>query len=209
MDITTLSILFCNSQKKEIQKSNISGSCIFCSRETAEGWKVDKTVSNNFTAWSNLSDGQCACEYCYTMLKDPNCRRRSWAINPTEYIAIDKTNRKQILFNPPEPPFFIHLATSGQKQTWMGSFNKINYSKNKYIFTIESHGEVFWDIAIAKDYDKLILAGLEKKLTKTELTQVFKLKTYENAIKDNFLDLLKQIESCRRNRLWEVLVYAN
>ena len=44
------------------------GKCVVCAQTTEKGHPVE--FSDNFTAWNLLQEGNCVCEYCYTLLKN-------------------------------------------------------------------------------------------------------------------------------------------
>lgn len=187
-------------------KSNITGHCVFCNQDTENGWKIKETVSDNFTGWSKMMAGNCACEYCHQFFSDQVMRRKSWVATDGAFRVLEKEEKRTILFNPPDPPFFIYLAFTGQKQGWIGSFHHVAYSKKEFYFAHEKHGEVFFVREWADNYLLHIKRALDLKITKTELKQDFKMKTWERAWKEKFEPLLREIEQYKHNNLWEVLV---
>jgi len=104
------------------------------------------------------------------------------------FLILDKNEKKKILYNLPEPPFFFHIAMIGQKQPWVECIHDVAFSMRSFYFSHENYGKVYFE--------------------KDKFYQFF-LKTWENAIKYNFEDLLKKIEKCKKNLLWEVCVDVN
>ena len=191
---------------QEPKKGNISGTCIFCGQQTKFGHRIKDSISGNFTMAYALQGGNCSCEYCYSFMKDQTYRRKSWVADNMGLKILDKNEKKNILFNPPDPPFFISITIAGQKQPWIQAFDRLSYSKNKYYFAYEPFGLVYFDRQIAIEMDLLIEKALRHKITKTELKTHFKMKTYERAAKEGFEELLEKIKPFRHNQLWEVLI---
>ncbi len=191
---------------KEPQKGKVKGTCIFCGQETEFGHRIKDTISSIFTMAYVLQGGNCACEYCFSFMKDQTYRRKSWVAYPGGFKTLDKSEKKSILFNPPIPPFFISITITGQKQPWLEAFDRLAYSRNEYYFAYEPFGLVFFNRETALKMDKIIVKALKLKITKTELKTHFKMKTYERAAKEGFEELLQEIKSFRHNQLWEVLI---
>jgi CRISPR type IV-associated protein Csf1 len=188
------------------QRGNIFGHCVFCNQDTQFGWRVKDTVSDNFTGWSNMMAGDCACEYCHQFFSDQIMRRKSWVATDGNLRILEKEEKKTILFEPPKPPFFIYLVFTGQKQGWIGSFQHVAYSQDAYYFAHEKRGEIFFIRKLAEEYRSKIRKALGLKIKKTELKQDFRMKTWERAWKEDFEHLLREIEKFKHNNLWEVLV---
>ena len=208
MNVYTLPelVIKAKSQDLLLPKKPVNGKCILCSKETEQGHRIKDTLSGNFTNWPMLSKGNCVCPTCYTFFKDQTHRRKSWIVTEKEFRVLDKEEKKAILWNVPDPPFFIHIAHTGQKQPWITCIHKVAYSKNKFYFTHENFGEIFFERQKAEHFRTLIKEALSRKITKTELLTQFRMKTYEKAWKDGFEDLLEEIKKHRKNLLWEVIV---
>jgi len=201
--------LLIKSRKLEPNFGGVLGKCFVCGRETTKGHKTKDTVSSNFTKFSQLSSGDCSCPECHGLFSDQVYRRKSWLATTEGFLILDKNEKKKILYNLPEPPFFFHIAMIGQKQPWVECIHDVAFSMRSFYFSHENYGKVYFEKDKFYQYDALIKEALKYKIGKMQLKGEFFLKTWENAIKYNFEDLLKKIEKCKKNLLWEVCVDVN
>jgi len=186
---------------------DVTGYCIICGNYTAKGLKIKKVLSNSFTAWSTLTHGECICEECASIFADGRFRRKSFVVSEDNLEFFKNDSAIKILFDPPQPPFFIHIAKAGKKYTFLSLMNNVATNRKSYYFSYEKMDvPVYFKYEKAKEYLFYISEAIKRKVTKTELLQGFKIKTWERAIKEGFEDLLNQIRKFQKNPLWEVLV---
>ncbi|NUU96744.1 hypothetical protein [Marinitoga sp. 1138] len=183
------------------------GVCVLCGNK-GRGFSINKVVSGNFTAWEFLNAGTIFCETCASSYKEQKLRRKSWIANQNEIIYFKNDDAEHYLFNPLEPPFFIHIAKKGQKQTWLSLFNVPAYNKNAYMFSYENFNYgIYFEKNKAKKYLDLIKFLLKKKVVKSELYQgIFKSKTWEKALKESYEEKLFEAKEYSQNPLWMVMV---
>ncbi|XRP97793.1 hypothetical protein ACO3UB_08340 (plasmid) [Methanocaldococcus sp. 16A] len=175
------------------------GTCVVCGFETEKGHKID--FSGNFTAWNELQEGNVICEYCYTLVREQQYRRKSWVANKEGVRFLQKDEILDTLMNPPQPPFAIYLTKSGKKQGFLKLINRVAYSKKQY-FTAFEDSLIFVEQDVLREMVDVARKARKLKFSKTELLEGPKT---HNWIYD---DLCKQIERFRKNPLWEVVVYA-
>lgn len=197
-------LLFLHVEKLKGEKV---GLCVLCG-EKAKGLPIKEVVSDNFTAWEFLNSGNIFCETCASVYKSDILRRKSWIVNREKLIVFKNDEAEKYLFNPTEPPFFIHIAKKGQKQTWITMFNMPAYNPNNYFFTYENYNYgIHFEKDKATKYISIIKELLKKKVTKTELYSAqFKSKIWEKAIKEGFENLLLEAQKYIKNPLWVVMV---
>jgi hypothetical protein len=203
-----LSELLAVATGSDIGKGDIAGICVVCGAETECGIPLKKVVSDNFTGWNCFFAGNCTCPECAFIFSDQTFRRKSWVASSSGFKTFKNDEACSILFSPPDPPFFIHIAKLGQKQTWLRCLHNVANSTNKYWFSHEGY-----DIPILFEKDKAVsyldtaLSALGLGITKTELrTGEFKLKTWREAYEKGYQDFLRSIRSLKNNLLWEVIV---
>ena len=119
----------------EPQKGNKEGECILCGRHTEHGHEIK--LSDNFTAWNVLQEGEVICEYCYTLVKNQDFRRHSWFLTEGEVRFLKRDEVLSVLQNPPEPPFVIYITKTGKKQGYLQLINRVNYSRDRYAIAFD------------------------------------------------------------------------
>ncbi len=175
------------------------GRCIICGRETEHGHKID--FSENFTMWSALQEGEVICEYCYTLARNQEYRRKSWVADKDGIRFLKREEILSTLLEPPEPPFVIFITKSGKKQGFLLLTNRVNYSRDRYFIAFEDQ-LIFVERALLKRMVEVVRKARELKFSKTELLQGPKTHHWQ------YSELCEEILSFLRNPLWEVVVYA-
>ena len=136
MNLSKLLLIATNG---DIKKGDIAGTCVVCGTETKSGIPLKKMVSDNFTGWNCLFSGNCMCPECAFIFSDQTFRRRSWLASENGFKTFKNDEACSILFSPAAPPFFIHIAKLGQKQTWLRCLHNVANSTNKYWFSHEGY----------------------------------------------------------------------
>lgn len=181
---------------------------MICTRETDGGIRLKDIVSGNFTGWSEFLAGECICPECAYIFNDAQFRRRSWVASADGFKTFKNDEARDILFNPPEPPFFISIAKRGQKQSWLSCLRRVAHNRNRYFFSHESYDiPIFFNKTEAEKMIKEVVEALEKGITKTELlTMQFKPATWKKAFEGGYAGFLKEITIHKGKTLWEVMV---
>lgn len=205
MNLSKLLLIATNG---DIKKGDIAGTCVVCGTETKSGIPLKKMVSDNFTGWNCLFSGNCMCPECAFIFSDQTFRRRSWLASENGFKTFKNDEACSILFPPAAPPFFIHIAKIGQKQTWLRCMNSVANNPNQYWFSHENYDiPILFEKNKAQLYLNMALAALDMKITKTELrTGEFKPKTWTMAYEKGCQDFLRDLGKFKRDPLWEVIV---
>lgn len=200
--------LLLKSTGKQAEEGQIKGVCMICSRETDKGYKVKDVLSDNFTGWSMFFSGNCICPECAYIFSDQTFRRKSWVASMGNFRTFKNDEAVEILFSPPEPPFFIHIAKQGQKQTWLTCLHKVAHNSEKYFFSHESYDvPILFERQKAEEYIKQAKEALQKGITKTELLNCeFKMNTWKKAYTEGYYDFLKALGKLKGDLLWGVMV---
>lgn len=175
------------------------GRCIICGRETERGHRVD--FSEKFTMWPALEEGDVICEYCYTMARNQDYRRKSWVADRNGVRFLKRGEILPTLLEPPEPPFTIFLTKSGKKQGFLLLANRVSYSRDRYFIAFEDQ-LIFVDRSLLKRMVEVARKARELGFSKTELLQGPKTSRWQHE------ELCEEILSFLGNPLWEVVVYA-
>lgn len=190
------------------QTGNTKGVCVVCGAEVNNGIPLKRCVSDNFTGWSNFFSGNCMCPECAFLFSDQTFRRKSWVASLYGFHIFKNDEALQMLFNPPEPPFFIYIAKAGQKQSWLSSIHRVAYDSNRYFFSHERYDiPILFEQNKAEQYVAMIEKAMNYGISKTELTTTeFKMKTWQKAYEEGYNDFLKELTKFKNDILWEVLV---
>ncbi len=192
--------------KKPVE-GNIQGICCICGKETGKGHKVP--FSDSFTGYSFLIHGDCACPHCWTFFKTRDFRFKSWVANSDGVRFLKRLDIRVVILFPPEPPFFLYITQSGQRQGWLSALKLINYSRDTFIISTDWAGHFMADREIAFAMDILIWRLREKKISKTALrTGGYTMKQTRLAIEGGWHDLIETARGYMKTPLWEVMVYV-
>jgi CRISPR type IV-associated protein Csf1 len=179
-------------------KGNRTGKCVVCGYPTEHGHPLD--FSDNFTSWSLLEQGDCICEYCYSLVRKQEYRRKSWIATLNGVRFLQRTEILPTMCNPPDPPFAMYITKSGKKQGFLHLINRVNYSKDRYVIAFDN--EQIW-VNLATLCEMVDIAKQARKLgfSKSDLRKP-SVKRWEHR------ELCQKIERFSKNPLWEVVVYA-
>ena len=189
-------------------KGELKGKCIYCGKMSKIGLKIG--LSNTFTAYSQLFNGNLICEYCWEFIKTNTFRSRSWIATQDKVNHLKRLEILNYLLNPPKPPFAIYITKGGKKQGWMGNLFLVNYNSINYWIITDWSGAIYANKEIIKIYSEMIKKLREVKISKTSLTSGSPaMKDYERAIKNGLENEIKQSIKEAKNPLWEVIVYVS
>jgi CRISPR type IV-associated protein Csf1 len=204
-NMETLSKLLCSARNIETEKGDLSGQCVFCGLDTIEGHEAKLKVT--FTAYDLIQGGSCICPECWHVYNEQMYRKKAWVVTPSEFTEVKRDAAKELLLNPPEPPFVIYLTQSWKKQGWINLINRVQHSKSNYTIGLD-YDLVEVSTEKLRDYCELITELLEKKMTKTELsTGQFKAKSYEKLGYD--IVLMEKIKTLAGNNLWNLAIFVS
>lgn len=202
-------LLVAATKKEDLRKGTIKGVCVVCNGETDYGLPLSECVSDNFTGWSYFLSGNCMCPECAFLFDDQIFRRKSWVASLSFGFKTFKNEEAlKILFDPPEPPFFVHIAKIGQKQTWLTCIHRVALSKRNYFFSHEKYDvPILFDFNKAQVYVDVVRKALELGITKTELLSgEFHMKTWQKALEGGYRSFLHELAKFKGDILWEVIV---
>jgi len=181
--------------------------CVVC------GWKgkgFDFSFSDNFVGWGFMKAGNGLCPSCYQFFKNQDIRKKHFLATTNGIQFLKKEGIRQVLNDLPEPPFFLYITQSHQKQGWIGDLNKVSMSREHfYISTDFTESAIFTSKAEVDTLFKLYDEALELGLSKTEMsTGVFKITSYQKAEKQGKMELLNRVQEKAHMPIWEVIVYV-
>lgn len=183
------------------------GICCLCGRETNKGFK--KKFGNNFTSYNLLQHGNIICEYCYPISQDRQSYRRSmWIVSDERgFETFKKDKGKNVLLNPPDPPFAMYFTRTWKKQGWISLMNKVN--NNKELFWVGfDYDTILINIeSVREDFD-IIKELRELKINKEEIrTGRFSSKTLMKIL--DYEEILQSVLERKGSLLWDLEVFLN
>jgi CRISPR type IV-associated protein Csf1 len=118
-----------------IEPGPLKGDCWLCGRRNVMGYPRDKIIKPTFTdadlakaPWSDV-----VCDACAWALSRRELRNYSIIATENTLLHPSKAELRDALLKPPEPPFLITVAESGQK--WLHFKASISYTQK--IFTVQ------------------------------------------------------------------------
>ena len=201
----TLSKLLCSSRNITPEQGNLTGSCILCGLETAHGHKAE--LKDTFTAYDLIQGGSCICPECWHVYNEQMYRKKAWVVTPSTFVEVKREGAKELLLNPPEPPFVIYLTQTWKKQGWLNLINRVQESRTNYTIGLD-YDLIEVNTQKLEEYCTLIAELLEKKIMKTELqTGQFKAKSYEKL--GYSMKLIEKIKTLVGNPLWNLAIFVS
>lgn len=201
----TLSKLLCSARYIDLEQGTLAGSCILCGLETSHGHKAE--LKDTFTAYDLIQGGSCICPECWHVYNEQMYRKKAWVVTPSTFTEVKRDGAKELLLNPPEPPFVIYLTQTWKKQGWLNLINRVNMSKTDYTIGLD-YDLIEVNTQKLEEYCTLISEILEKKIMKTELqTGHFKSKSYEKLGYD--MELIEKIKILVGNPLWNLAIFVS
>lgn len=179
--------------------------CYLCGKEITEGFPRKTVIKPTFTdsPLARSPRSQTVCRECTFCLSNKPLRMYSILATSNQLKHPIRGEWRNTLLNPPEPPFVLVLATSGQK--WLHFKGRVNFKQDDYWILLE---EMPIQVNIAKLAALLeIIEQLYTTFTKDEIRSgdynVSKIKTFGT---DKWEELENQIEKERGMRLFELAV---
>lgn len=183
------------------------GLCCICGCETDKGHKP--SFSDNFTGYSFLTHGNCMCPYCYSFFKDQNFRRKSWLATIEKVRFLQRLECREVILNPPSPPFFIYITQTGQRQGWLSAMRFINHNQKRFYISTDWVGHFLADRDEAQKMHMMISELRAKGINKTALrTGEYTMKQVRTAIENGWHEILLNAKKQVKNPLWEVMLYV-
>lgn len=201
----TLSKLLCTARHVETEKGTLLGSCIFCGLETSRGHKAE--LKDTFTAYDLIQGGSCICPECWHVYNEQMYRKKAWVVTLSTFAEVKRDGAKELLLNPPEPPFVIYLTQTWKKQGWLNLINRVQESQTDYTIGLD-YDLIEVNTQKLDEYCTLIGELIEKKIMKTELqTGQIKAKSYEKLGYD--MELIEKIKILVGNPLWNLAIFVS
>jgi len=200
-----------NPENKEIKipKGTKNGICVMCGLKMENGLSMKELVSENFTGWGRLFTGDGICPSC-AFIFQKEFRRNCWVVSK-ELCFLERAEVSEILFNPPEPPFFVYIRkagmTGGRKQGWLACLHKVAWNKDHYHFAHEEFDIPIWfERKQAEKYWELIVNAIKLGISKKALRGDMNVYNCKKAYRAGKLKLINEIRKNKGNPLWEVLI---
>ncbi|MFZ3132836.1 MAG: hypothetical protein WA125_17460 [Desulfosporosinus sp.] len=179
--------------------------CYLCGKEITEGFPRKTVIKPTFTdtPYARAPRSQTICRECTFCLSNKPLRMYSILATPFALKHPIRGEWRDTLLDPPEPPFVLVLATSGQK--WLHFKGRVNFKRDNYWILLE---EVVIQVSRSKLANLLdVIERLYTTFTKDEIRSgsynVSRIKTFGT---DRWEKLENEIEKERGMRLFELAV---
>uniref|UniRef100_A0A7C5SZ05 Uncharacterized protein n=1 Tax=Thermocrinis ruber TaxID=75906 RepID=A0A7C5SZ05_9AQUI len=185
----------------------MKGECVLCGRATERGHPVE--FSENFTSYNLLREGNCICEYCYTLVKNQEFRRRSFVLSREGVRFLSREECREVLLSPPDPPFFIYITQSGQRQGWLSAMHCVSYSKERFWVSTDFVGHFLASLRELKRMDELISVLRKAGVSKSSLRSgELSMAEYRKLFEKNLSHLWNEVREYVKTPEWEVMCYV-
>jgi len=189
-----------------------SGWCYLCGQETSSGHPG--APSESFTAWSSVYAGSVICEHCWPLVHDRRFRSRSWLATPGQVRFVesgeDRSWLRDVLLDPPAPPFALYLTRNGKKQGWIPLLRYVSHSRDRFwVGTDWTDRPVYCERLWLAQHVVLLDRLADRGVPRTQLLAGrFAPRVWRTAIQDGWTSELEEAQQLAGDPQWEVLVYA-
>ncbi len=190
---------------KNPERGNVKGKCVFCTETTEYGFK--KVFSGNFTGYNRLFEGNCICEYCNAFFREQKYRKSNFIVTKDNVNFLKRVEILENLLNLPNPPFFIYLTFTYQKQGWLGNFDRISYSGKRFYICTEKN-VIYVEIEKLIGYIEFAKELREYKIPKKDMLSELSVNSLKKLEEAGKRDLKEKLEEIDNKNLWEVIVYG-
>jgi hypothetical protein len=186
---------------------DLEGVCVLCGRHTKSGHTIE--FSEKFTSYNLLREGNCICEYCYTLLRNQEFRRRSFVLSREGVRFLSRSECREVLLSPPDPPFFIYITQSGQRQGWLSAMQCVSYSRERFWVSTDFVGHFLANLRELRRMDELIFELRKVGVSKNSLRNgTLSAAEYRKLLEKNLTHLWDATRDYVKTPSWEVMCYV-
>lgn len=185
--------------------------CWLCGAPThGRGLPLAKALSDTFTdhGWSKSPNSSSVCEACCfarAPMKPSPLRMYSILATPRGLRHPMRSEWRDILLNPPEPPVLACIAVSGQK--WLHFKGRIAYSRDPFVVLLEE-----MPVWVEAARYRAVLSDVEELLRVFTRQEIETGRYVEHRVREFGLDRWQQIESRlepeRGTPLFQLVLYV-
>lgn len=188
-------------------EGNLKGDCWLCGCQTDRGHPKNKIILPTFTdgnlaksPWSDL-----VCEHCTHILSYRELRNYSIFADSNGLKHPSRIQIRDILLNPPEPPFLLCVAESGQRHLTFKAI--VNYSKDRFIARMDNFnvivepGKFKWLLELTEElYQTFTKDEIGSSDYKSHKIKEFGLERWEK--------IENQIKPMRKSSLFQLVLFV-
>lgn len=193
----------------DIPLGNNPGRCVVCGRNTQYGYPVE--FSDSFMNANLLQVGEVLCEFCNTAVHMKSLRTSMWMVTPEQMRFFKRDEAKNIICNPPEPPFAIYITESYKKTGWQAMTARSAIAESRDVFPVGFDYNIV--IIHRQDFQKYldtIRQLLDMQISKNELRSGrLRISTIKRHGIEWARDVTQYLSSRVDNPIWNLAVYIS
>lgn len=182
--------------------------CFLCGGETnGKGQSTKKAIKKTFTdhPYARALGSQAVCEACAFCLSHRELRNYAIVATKKQLLHPARDVIRDMLIEPPEPPFVMCIATSGQK--WLHFKSQVNYSREAFAVNLEESCIQIVPLQIREMVE--MAEYLYTTFTKDEiLTGSYNQKRIKDFGLDRFVEYEGEVAKIRGSQIFELAVFV-
>ena len=182
--------------------------CFLCGGEThGKGQSTKKAIKPTFTdtPYARALHSHAVCVGCAFCLSRRELRNYAIVATETALLHPSREQVRDMLIEPPEPPFLICIAISGQK--WVHFKSQVNYSRDVFTVNLEES-----QISVIPEKLKAMVETVEHLYTTFSKEEILTGRYNQKRIKDFGINRFSQAEDriapFRGSQLFELAVFV-
>mgnify|MGYP000920178207 FL=1 len=189
------------------EEGNLKGDCWLCGCHTEAGHPKKKIIKPTFTdhdlatiPWSDV-----VCEHCTWALSYRELRNYSILATKKGLYHPSRPQIRETLLSPPEPPFLLCVAESGQR--WLHFKAKVNLSNKRFAVRMDN-----FDVIVSPEQFKNLLEPIEELYQTFTKAEIESGNYQSHRIRDFGMERWEQLESTiapqRKSSLFQLVLFV-
>jgi len=189
------------------EEGSLAGDCWLCGCRTNKGHPKKKIIKPTFTDHdlANLPWSEVVCEHCAWALSYRELRNYSILATGERLYHPSRAEIKETLLKPPEPPFLLAVAESGQR--WLHFKAKVNLSNKRFLVRLDN-----FDVIVNPEQFKTLLEPIEELYQTFTKAEIESGNYQSHRIREFGMERWERIESiiepARKSSLFQLAIFV-